>query len=68
MRSARDAAFTQSTQRGIESLRKWLEGFWDQALTAFKDAAELEATKEASRRMSDKFEGDTRRRTRSLSK
>jgi DNA-binding transcriptional ArsR family regulator len=32
--------------RGIESLRKWLEGFWDEALTAFKAAAEREATKE----------------------
>jgi DNA-binding transcriptional ArsR family regulator len=32
--------------RGIASLRKWLEGFWDEALTAFKAAAEREATKE----------------------
>jgi DNA-binding transcriptional ArsR family regulator len=32
--------------RGIESLRKWLEGFWDEALTAFKAAAEREAIKE----------------------
>ena len=32
--------------RGIESLRKWLEGFWDEALTAFKAVAEREATKE----------------------
>ena len=32
--------------RGIESLRKWLEGFWDEALTAFKVAAEREATRE----------------------
>jgi DNA-binding transcriptional ArsR family regulator len=31
--------------RGIEVLRKWLEGFWDQALTAFKAMAEQEATK-----------------------
>lgn len=31
--------------RGIESLRKWLEGFWDEALTAFKAAAEQEAKK-----------------------
>jgi DNA-binding transcriptional ArsR family regulator len=29
--------------RGIESLRKWLEGFWDEALSAFKAAAEREA-------------------------
>jgi DNA-binding transcriptional ArsR family regulator len=32
--------------RGIESLRKWLERFWDEALTAFKAVAEREATKE----------------------
>jgi DNA-binding transcriptional ArsR family regulator len=32
--------------RGIESLRKWLEGFWDEALTGFKAVAEREATKE----------------------
>ena len=30
-------------RRGIESLRKWLDGFWDEALTAFKAAAEGEA-------------------------
>ena len=32
--------------RGIESLRKWLEGFWDEALTAFQAVAEREAIKE----------------------
>jgi DNA-binding transcriptional ArsR family regulator len=32
--------------RGIESLRRWLDGFWDQALTAFKLMAEREAIKE----------------------
>jgi DNA-binding transcriptional ArsR family regulator len=35
--------------RGIESLRKWLEGFWDEALIAFKAVAEREATKERKR-------------------
>ena len=35
--------------RGIESLRDWLDGFWDQALAAFKDVAEREATKERNR-------------------
>lgn len=30
--------------RGIEALRAWLDGFWDDALGAFKDAAEREAT------------------------
>ena len=29
--------------RGIEAIRKWLEGFWDQALLAFQQAAEREA-------------------------
>lgn len=33
---------------GIVSLRKWLEGFWDETLTAFKTVAEREATKEKS--------------------
>jgi DNA-binding transcriptional ArsR family regulator len=32
--------------RGIEALRTWLDGFWDEALTAFKEAAEREAGKE----------------------
>ena len=33
--------------QGIESLRKWLEGFWDEALPAFKAVAEREAIREA---------------------
>lgn len=32
-------------RRGFESLRNWLEGFWDQALAAFKSVAEQEATR-----------------------
>jgi DNA-binding transcriptional ArsR family regulator len=32
--------------RGIETLRSWLAGFWDEALSAFKDAAEREARKD----------------------
>ena len=32
--------------RGIEALRRWLDGFWDQALIAFKDAAEREAARQ----------------------
>jgi DNA-binding transcriptional ArsR family regulator len=35
--------------RGVEALRDWLEGFWDEALTAFKRAAEREATMEKKR-------------------
>lgn len=31
---------------GVEALRRWLDGFWDQALSAFKEAAEREAAKE----------------------
>jgi DNA-binding transcriptional ArsR family regulator len=33
---------------GIVSLRKWLEGFWDETLNAFKAVAEREAIKEKS--------------------
>jgi DNA-binding transcriptional ArsR family regulator len=29
--------------RGIEALRRWLDGFWDETLVAFKRAAEREA-------------------------
>jgi DNA-binding transcriptional ArsR family regulator len=32
--------------RGMESLRSWLDGFWNEALAAFKEAAEQEAVKE----------------------
>jgi DNA-binding transcriptional ArsR family regulator len=32
--------------RGIEALRGWLDGFWDETLAAFKEAAENEAAKE----------------------
>jgi DNA-binding transcriptional ArsR family regulator len=32
--------------RGIDALRNWLDGFWDEALIAFKAAAEREAAKE----------------------
>jgi DNA-binding transcriptional ArsR family regulator len=31
--------------RGIEALHEWLDGFWDETLTAFKHAAEREAAK-----------------------
>jgi DNA-binding transcriptional ArsR family regulator len=32
--------------RGIEALRSWLDGFWDKALVAFKNAAEREVARE----------------------
>jgi len=32
--------------RGIKALRSWLDGFWNEALFAFKEAAEREAVKE----------------------
>ena len=35
--------------RGVEALRRWLEGFWEQALAAFQEAAENEAAKERKR-------------------
>lgn len=31
--------------RGIEAVRDWLNGFWDETLIAFKKAAEREAAK-----------------------
>jgi DNA-binding transcriptional ArsR family regulator len=48
--------FSQGTRRlysieprGIAALRGWLDGFWDEALTAFKEAAEREASRERKR-------------------
>lgn len=35
---------------GLEALRNWLDGFWDQTLTAFKQEAEREAAKERKMR------------------
>ena len=32
--------------RGLEALRSWLDGFWDEALAAFKEAAERETKKQ----------------------
>jgi DNA-binding transcriptional ArsR family regulator len=32
--------------RGLDALRSWLDGFWEEALTAFKEAAKREAAKE----------------------
>jgi DNA-binding transcriptional ArsR family regulator len=31
--------------RGLAELRRWLDGFWDEKLAAFKSAAEAEAAK-----------------------
>jgi len=39
---------------GIEVLRTWLDGFWEEALTAFKEAAEREAVKEMKNRKTKK--------------
>jgi DNA-binding transcriptional ArsR family regulator len=36
--------------RGVEAVRNWLDGFWDETLTAFKMAAEREAAKERKSR------------------
>jgi DNA-binding transcriptional ArsR family regulator len=45
-------ARTEGTRRlyaidthGLEALRQWLDGFWDEALLSFKAAAEREATR-----------------------
>jgi DNA-binding transcriptional ArsR family regulator len=54
--------------RGIQSLQKWFDQFWDETLLAFKDAAELEAAKEESGRLSERFERKRKAQTRSLPK
>jgi DNA-binding transcriptional ArsR family regulator len=36
--------------RGLDELRDWLDGFWNEALAAFKSAAEKEASRERKRR------------------
>ena len=36
--------------RGVEAVRDWLDGFWDETLAAFKLAAEREASKEKKSR------------------
>jgi len=38
--------------RGIEALRDWLDGFWNETLMAFKEADEREASKEMRTRKS----------------
>ena len=35
--------------RALEALRRWIDGFWTETLTAFKEAAEREAIKEKKR-------------------
>lgn len=37
-------------KRGLAELRGWLDGFWDDALAAFKHAAERAAIEERKRR------------------
>ena len=36
--------------RGIEVLRSWLDGFWDEVLLAFKETAERQTVKERNQR------------------
>jgi DNA-binding transcriptional ArsR family regulator len=36
--------------RGMGAVRSWLDGFWDEALVAFKEAVEREAATERKRR------------------
>lgn len=54
--------------RGIESVRKWLDQFWDQTLLDFKHTAELQMAKEASGGPNEKLEGKTGRQSRRLPK
>lgn len=37
-------------RRGVEAVHEWLDGFWDEALAAFKLAAEHEAAKDKKAR------------------
>ena len=37
-------------RRGIEAIHDFFQGFWDDTLSAFKEAAEREAVKERKRR------------------
>ena len=34
---------------GLDEVRKWLDGFWDETLAVFKTAAEREAVRERTR-------------------
>jgi DNA-binding transcriptional ArsR family regulator len=34
---------------GLDEVRRWLDGFWDETLAAFKTAAEREAARERTR-------------------
>lgn len=54
--------------RGIESVRKWLDQFWDQTLLAFKDAAERETAKQGSGQLRERAGRKARAQTRSLPK
>ena len=54
--------------RGIFSLQRWFAQFWDETLLAFKDAAELEAVKEASGPPHEGVERQNKQRIRSLPK
>ena len=47
--------------RGIASVRKWLDQFWDETLLAFKHAAELQATQEVSLRLNERCERKRRK-------
>ena len=38
----------QVDRRGVDALRRWLDGFWDETLDAFKEAAERAARKARS--------------------
>jgi DNA-binding transcriptional ArsR family regulator len=54
--------------RGMESLRKWLDQFWDETLLAFKHAAELEASQEVSGQVTERLERKIKGQRRSLPK
>ncbi len=46
VRAAGTRRLYEVDMRGIKALRSWIDGFWDEALNAFKAAAELQAAKD----------------------
>jgi DNA-binding transcriptional ArsR family regulator len=46
VRAAGTRRLYEVDMRGVKALRSWLDGFWDEALNAFKAAAEQQSAKE----------------------
>lgn len=46
VRAAGTRRLYEVDMRGVKALRSWLDGFWEDALSAFKAAAERQAARE----------------------